>query len=214
MRFFARASVIALLAGPAFTFHALDASPVAHASVSIAAAYEPLVSASDAVVVVLAAEHMSQWEDGKIYTYTKVRIEDSVAGNLGAGSETWVRTRGGTVGNIGQIVDGEPVFANKSRSLLFLRKGPQSSFEVSARAQGQYPVTKDERSGRVKLIRSSSVGVLFPAKRAQVTKSSQVGITNASEVPPVTAADMLHNRPLDEAIRLLSQDWKRLRKTP
>jgi len=212
MRFFSsRTGLAALL----FAFALTPASDT-RASVSIQAAYEPLVRASDAVDVVTALESMSQWEDGKIYTYTLVRVDDPVAGSLGLGAETWIRTRGGVVGKIGQNVDGEASLPNGSRSLLFLRHGPGATFEVNARAQGQYPVIAEPKTGRAKLARSASVGILYPARNAKATRAAS-GVelqAERSELPPVTAAEVLVERPLDESVRRIAQDWKRLHKKP
>src|SRR5687767_3847324 len=88
-----------------------SAATDAGASVSIAVPFEALVKDADAVTVSSPLDAKSVWEDGRIYTYTKVKVEQGVAGDLPAGAETWIRTMGGVVGKIGQLVDGEPVFS-------------------------------------------------------------------------------------------------------
>ena len=85
----------------------------AQASVSIAVGYDALVKDADSVGVVTPVESKSVWEEGRIYTYTRVKVEQGVAGELGTGAEGWVRTMGGVVGKIGQLVDGEPVFTTE-----------------------------------------------------------------------------------------------------
>src|SRR5947208_13449238 len=89
----------------------------AQASVSIAVGFDALVKDADGVAIVTPTEAKSVWEDGRIITYTKVRIDQSVAGDVG--KEAWVRALGGVVGKIGQLVDGEPVFAPNKQTLLF-----------------------------------------------------------------------------------------------
>ncbi|MBX3188263.1 MAG: hypothetical protein KF819_14680 [Labilithrix sp.] len=190
----------------------------AKASVSIAVGFDALVRDADAVSVVTPLEAKSVWEDGRIYTYTKVRIDQGVAGELGTGADGWVRTMGGVVGKIGQLVDGEPVLTTGKPSLLFLRKLRAGGYEVSARAQGQYPVITDENAKVKKVIRSANVGVLFPPKvKAEVPKDGVTPGGSQSVDPRIAqsanirlAGEALHDRPLDEVVREVAASWKRL----
>lgn len=193
----------------------------ASASVSIAVPFEALVKDADHVAVVTAAESKSVWEDGRIYTYTKVKVDQGVAGDIGAGAEGWVRTMGGVVGKIGQLVDGEPVFVTGKTSLVFMRKFKANDvFEVSARAQGQYPVLVDEKSKTRKVMRSANVGMLLPPKdkvnasQAQ-TQSLASGATQQGQgfptvVGPRLAQDVMHDRALDDVVREVATTWKKL----
>jgi hypothetical protein len=206
----------------------------AHASVSIAVGYDALVQDADSVGVVTPTETKSVWEDGRIVTYTRVKVEQGVAGELGTGGEGWVRTMGGVVGKIGQMVDGEPVFTTGKTSLIFLRKFKQGgTWEVSARAQGQYPVITEElaqasplppRKVR-KVTRSTSVGVLYPPKAVAQAAAEQPGPVTAPGVstkafdPKATATEatkvrlageVLHDRPLEDVTREIAGAWKRL----
>jgi len=194
----------------------------ASASVSIAVAFDNLVKDADAVAVITPGEHTSVWEDGRIYTYTKVHVDQGVAGDIGAGADGWVRTMGGVVGKVGQLVDGEPVFAKDKSSLLFKEGGV---YEVSARAQGQYPVTIDEVSKRKKLIRSTAVGMLLPPKAPQPATlgppvAGSVKTESASGAPLTEAAkirlaqEVIHDRPLDEVAREIAAAYKRLHPAP
>ena len=197
----------------------------AQASVSIAVEFDALVKDADAVGVVTPVEQKSVWEDGKIWTYTKVKVDQNVAGDAATGSDGWVRTMGGVVGKIGQMVDGEAVFVTGKPSLLFLHKYKQGgTFHVSARAQGQFPVTVNETTKAKRIIRSSSMGVLYPPK-AKVADAAQ-GTSGAGDVKtqsqsvdprlteaPKLAGDILHDRPLDEAARDIASAWKRLHPT-
>jgi hypothetical protein len=202
----------------------LLSSSSAQGSVSIAAAYDALVGTADAIALVTPFETVSAWEDGKIYTYTRVKVDQGVAGELGTGGEAWVRTRGGVVGKIGQIVDGEAVFAPRAQSLVFLRKGPPGSFEVSARAQGQYPVVQGETGKRATLARHGNVGVLYPPKTdpAQTAPRPDVKTQAATSTPavrpplktPVPAAEMIHGRPVEEVVRDIAAAYKRLHAAP
>ncbi len=196
----------------------------ASASVSIAVGFEMLVKDADVVAVITPHEAKSVWEDGRIYTYTKVKVDESVAGDVGVGAEGWVRTMGGVVGKIGQLVDGEPVLVPGKQSLLFLRRFKVSDvYEVSARAQGQYPIKIDEKTRMRKIIRSANVGVLLPPKEKVVStpavapQSSNAASVAVTEVDPKIrrlAQEVLHDRPLDEAAREIAATWKRLHSTP
>lgn len=203
---------LSAVAGPTF------APREANASVSIAVGFDDLVKDADAVAIVTPLEHTSVWEDGRIYTYTHVKAEQGVAGELGSGAEGWVRTRGGVVGKIGQLVDGEPVFTEGKSSLLFLRKFKDGgTWEVSARAQGQYPVILDESlpknvAARRILRTSANVGVLLPPRGA-TTDPSKANATPKVATATVSvrlARDVLHERPLETAAREIADAWKRL----
>jgi hypothetical protein len=192
---FARYSLLfALALGPA----AAAVASNAQASVSIAVGFDALVRTSSAAAIATPVEQRSVWENDRIYTYTRVHVETSVAGELPVGSEAWVRTMGGIVGHIGQVVDGEAVLTMGRPSLLFLQAGPPGAYEVTARAQGQFVVKVDAQK-RTLLARSSAVGVLFP----------RAG-TDASTAPSVLASDVLHGRPVEDAIRDIAAAWSRL----
>lgn len=186
----------------------------AQASVSIAVAYEALVQDADAVAVASPVEQMSVWEDGRIFTYTRVKVETGVAGELPTGGEGWVRTMGGVVGKIGQHVDGEPVLQVGKPALYFLHRWKPGTYQVSARAQGQFPVVFDEQAKVKKIVRSSGVGVLLPPKPGAQKSTSGVApkaVTGvAGQTPVLLAKDVLHERRLDDAMRDIAQLHKKL----
>ncbi|MCA9586368.1 MAG: hypothetical protein KC657_13510 [Myxococcales bacterium] len=186
----------------------------AQASVSIAVAYEALVQDADAVAIGVPVEQMSVWEDGRIYTYTRVKAEAGVAGDLATGADGWVRTMGGVVGKIGQHVDGEPVLQVGKPSLLFLRHFKPGTYQVSARAQGQFPVVFDEQLKAKKIIRSSAVGVLLPPKPGAQRSASGVTPKTVTKIDPTMsvrlAKDVLHERALDDAVRDIAALHKKL----
>lgn len=187
----------------------------AQASVSIAVGFEALVKDADAVGVATPIESKSVWEDGRIYTYTKVKIDQSVAGDVGTGSEGWVRTMGGVVGKIGQMVDGEPVLTVGKPSLLFLRNFKQGgTWQVSARAQGQFPITVDDATKIRKIIRSANVGMLYPPKAKPAADANGQQTLDprfvSEDFKPRLAGEVLHDRPLDDAVREVAATWKKL----
>ena len=172
---------------------------VARASVSIAATWEGLLRESTAAAIVTPVEARTVWEDGRAYTYTRVLVDRSIAGELGSG-DAWIRTMGGIVGKIGQIVEGEAVLARGRSSLLFLHPGPAGTMAVTARAQGQFPVVADADPARpARVVRSNATGVLVPA-----------ATTASSPAAPRLAGDVLHGLAIDEAAREIVASWGRL----
>ncbi len=195
----------------------------ASASVSVAVSFDSLVKESDAVVVVTAGDQKSVWEDGRIYTYTRMHVDEGVAGSLGAGADGWVRTMGGVVGEIGQTVDGEPVFVKDKPSLLFLRTFKDGGvFEVAARAQGQYPIRLNDATKKRILLRSTAVGMILPPKHQEPLGAAsesklapQSSSVSVSELPKVRfARDVLHERPLEDVTREIASTWRRLHHPP
>jgi len=223
-----RSSLLAalLLSAPAA---ALLVPSDAQASVSIAVGFDALVKDADSVGVVVPQEAKTLWEDGRIYTYTRVKIDQGVAGELGTGAEGWVRTMGGVVGKIGQMVDGEPVLTTNKPALLFLRKlKTGNGWEVSARAQGQYPILINDTTKARKVIRAASVGVLFPPSPPRVNpevaavldpKTQSLAPSAAGTVTEQVkairlAGEVIHDRPLDDVAREIATTWKKLHAAP
>jgi hypothetical protein len=170
----------------------------AEASVSLAATWDGLLQESTAAAVMTPAETKAIWENGRIYTYTRLTVDRAVAGDLPAGSSAWVRTMGGVVGKVGQIVDGEPVFVPGHASLLFLHPGAAGTFEVTARAQGQFPVVLDSPQAPPRLVRSGAMGGILP-------RVSEPG----ARTLPRMAADVVHGRVVDDVVQEIAGDWER-----
>jgi hypothetical protein len=183
-----------LLVGAAL---ALVGGKPATASVSLAVTWEGLLKESSDAVVVTPSDSRAAWENGRIYTYTHVHVDRAVAGALAAGAEVWIRTLGGVVGDIGQRVEGEASFARGQASLVFLHPGPPGAFEVTARAQGQFPVVVEDPKLPAHLVRHAALGMLLPRK-GPALQSTRL------------ATEVLHGRPLDDAALEVASDWDRL----
>lgn len=206
-RFLRTIAFRALLAGAAAAPAALVASH-AHASVAVAVQFEELVQRSKSVAVITPVEQRSVWEGRYIITYTKVHIEDGIAGDLATGNDVWIATRGGTVGNIGQSVDGEPVFFVGYSSVAFLRedvidqdaKTPSGIFLVTSRAQGLFPISEDETTPlRAKKLRvSPAMGALYPP------------VAKVPMAQKALAREVLDGKSFAEARTTIAQTWQRL----
>jgi hypothetical protein len=166
----------------------------APASVSIAVTWEGLLRESTAAALVTPEDGMAVWEGGRIYTYTHVRVDRRVAGEAPA-SDAWVRTMGGEVGSVGQLVDGEAALAPGQQSLLFLKTGPVGAYTVTARGQGQFVVKSGDPTAPPRLARSRSVGMLLPPR---------------ATTPGVLAADVMDGRSVDDVARDVAASWSAL----
>ncbi len=172
----------------------------AAASVSAAALFDDLVKEATAAAVVTPTEQRAIWEGNRIVTLTHVRVDRVVAGQVPG--DAWVRTLGGNVGHIGQIVEGQATFALGSASLIFVRphldpvtKATSDELVVVDSAQGQFPiVATDGRAPR--LARAANIGALMdPPSRSTGARF---------------ASDVLADRPLDEAVREIGTTWRRV----
>jgi len=116
-----------------------------------------------------------------IVTYSRLRIDDSIHGPSGE-SETLVRTLGGRVGDVGEIVHGEAELTLNETSLVFLMLDSNGVELVTAMAQGHYPVTID-RAGTPRLQLSRNMPHLLD--------------------PATSAAALLGGKPFTEARTLI-----------
>lgn len=84
----------------------------------------------------------------RIVTDTRLGIRDAFFG--GPGSELTVRTLGGQVDGVGELVSGQPELELGRAAVLFLLEGPDSIHHVVGMAQGHFPLQPDE-GGRERL---------------------------------------------------------------
>lgn len=147
-----------------FAFAAVVSSTTAAASVSVALSLDDLARTSTTVARVTPLDLSSRWEDGRIVTYVRVRVDDAIAGSAVPGSELRVRTLGGIVDGVGQAVEGEARFTAGKPSMVFLtERGGQTV--VSGRAQGQLAIVRGA-DGReiVRAVPSGTLVVRTPGR--------------------------------------------------
>jgi hypothetical protein len=176
----------------------LGAGVDARASISVTVTFDDLLQRSIAVAVVVPIDRRGVWEDGRIVTYTHVRVERLVAGRLPG--EVWVRTFGGSVGRIGQIVEGEATFNQAEASLLFIHLhgasgGSPGIFGVVEGAQGQFSLVTTG-GGLPHLAAARLVGALVPPPGS-----------------PRLARDELVGRSLEDAVREINAAWPHFHST-
>lgn len=178
-------------------------------SVQLSVLFDELLRDSASVGVVSGLEQRSVWEDGRIYTYTRVRCDRALAGDWKPGGEAWIRTMGGVVGDIGQSVSGEPSIGVGTRSVVFLHPGPAGALEVTARAQGQFPVLLDPVTKVERTVRAPDVGALLPPPRERVARVK--ALARAAVTPAATraAGEVVAGRTLDELAEEIALGWRR-----
>ena len=198
----------ALLFGAAIT-GSLALASHADASVSLAVLFDDLVAESATVDVVTPMEARSVWENGRIYTYTRLHVDSAIAGSAGVGSDVWVQTLGGEVGDVGQMVEGEANLAVGKQTLVFLRPASSGVFWVTARAQGQFPLRSEGvgAAAQLHLLKNGAVGAILPPPPHVVALAQKRAPAVAIATTP--ALDALHERVLDDAAKEIRAAWAR-----
>ncbi|MBI4951373.1 MAG: hypothetical protein HY908_05030 [Myxococcales bacterium] len=193
---FAWLTALAVTLAPAW----LPTSGQAHAALAVALDLDELVAGSEACIVGRAAERRSEWVElgggRRIVTYTRIDVERTVFGRERA--SVWVRTLGGGVDGIGQVVSGEARLRPGQRALLFLRRAPDRVFTITALAQGHYPLVEHD-------------GV--PATLAPSPDPGTL-VGRSTPLPQPTARERLVGRALDDVTALVREAKARLDATP
>jgi hypothetical protein len=76
----------------------------------------------------------------RVVTDSTLEVAWTLRGEDCAGKDIVVRTLGGTVGGVGQIVYGEARLTPGQSSLLFLMPGKDGTYSVLGMAQGHFPL--------------------------------------------------------------------------
>ena len=130
----------------------LSLAPAAQATVARALNLSRLVASSGQVVVGSTLSSASAWENvggqRRIVSYARVRVTQAVLGTAKVGDELRIRTLGGRVGDIGQVVLGSVKLRKGEESLLFLYSRAGQPHQITAMSQGHYPVRLDANGER------------------------------------------------------------------
>ena len=106
---------------------------------------EELTQKSDVVVLGAVVGQESKWSPDHqlIYTFVRIHVEDALKGT--SDREILVRRPGGTVGEIGQRVQGSAEFTLGERVLVFLSLLPTARplFQLTGMAQGKLTLQED-----------------------------------------------------------------------
>ncbi|HVU01853.1 MAG TPA: hypothetical protein VHE30_08880 [Polyangiaceae bacterium] len=145
-----------VLTGGLATAAHLALSRRAGATVARALTLNQLVHQSRHGFVGTPVDAFCRWETigghSRIVTYTLVRADYSFDGRPPATSDVMVRTLGGAVDDVGQVVPGEAVLDRGVATAVFLEEATRDLFVVTGMSQGSYPV-RLERDG-VKRLRA------------------------------------------------------------
>jgi hypothetical protein len=156
----------------------------ADATVVRAVSVEELVRRSHSVLVATPLQRVAEWANiggaRRIVTLTRVRVEEAVAG-ANEDSELIVRTLGGRIGDIGQLVDGEAELRVGEQSLLFSHRFEAGLFGVTAMAQGHYPFDT-KGGGEPRLRHSPRVATLVRGQNAAVEKLTGMKLGDAKSL--------------------------------
>lgn len=165
---------------------------VARATQARALSLGELLQKSRHALLATPVEMACQWETvgghRRIVTYSTIQVHRALDGRSPSDGDLAVRTLGGRVGDIGQIVHGEAILRVGKASALFLQDIAPSVYSVTALAQGHFPLSPD-RDGQNRLVRGAKLGEL-------------VGVEGS-------AVRLLHGRLIPEAERLIGEELHR-----
>jgi hypothetical protein len=126
---------------------ALASPRLAFATMARAITLPELVGLSQYAFVGAATDASSRWESvgssRRIVTYTRVEVTQPIDGRPPPDTSLLLRTLGGRVGDIGQLVHGEARFELGAPSVVFIAPDEDGVFGITAMAQGHYPLGTD-----------------------------------------------------------------------
>ena len=103
-----------------------------------------LVQGSRRIVVVTALGAESHYEElgrrRRIVTDTRLRVEEGIAKSDGLDRELMLRTLGGSIGDVGELVHGQAQLVLGEPCVAFLLRGPDGLHYINGMAQGHYPL--------------------------------------------------------------------------
>lgn len=134
---------------------ALTLSERAAASLARAVSLDGLVRSSQHIVFATPVEASSKWETiagrRRIVTYSRLLVTETLGGAAPGASEVLVRTLGGQVGEIGQVVHGEAELALNRACVLFLGHVSNQPLFIQGMSQGEYPTHEQDGEPRLRL---------------------------------------------------------------
>jgi hypothetical protein len=117
----------------------------AWATMARAVSLPQLVGLSQYALVGSATEAYSRWESvgssRRIVTYVNIQVLQPIDGRPPPETSLMLRTLGGRVGDIGQLVHGEARFELDAPTVIFLTPDSDGVLGVTAMAQGHYPLS-------------------------------------------------------------------------
>jgi hypothetical protein len=152
-----------------------------------------LVAQSELVVVATPISQKCQWAKigslERVVTDSTLEVAWTLSGSDSTGRDVVVRTLGGTIGDLAQIVHGEARLRVGQSSLLFLARGRDGALHVFGMGQGHYPLIPDDQGDWQVRPSPGLEGVLDPHNSARYSlvgkrlKELPQIIANARAVP-------------------------------
>jgi len=106
-----------------------------------------LVGLSQFALAGTPTDAYSRWEtvgaSRRIVTYVRLEVTQPIDGRPPGDSSLMIRTLGGQVGDIGQLVHGEARLTLDTPAVVFLSSDSDGVLGVTAMAQGHYPLSRD-----------------------------------------------------------------------
>ena len=130
---------------------------------------ERMTRESHTIVYGTAISSYSQWEDKNIYTYTTIRVRESLKGDNS--TSIVVKQLGGTVGDAGQEVSGSPKLHQGEDLVLFLIQW-KGAYWIHSIVLGKFSVI-NENNRPVAFNDLNNIGLIDPATREEITQSNQ-----------------------------------------
>ena len=153
------------------------------ASTARAVSLPDLVQRSSRIARATTLESSARYEDigdtRHIVSYSRLRVDEVLHG--ATDPEIWVRTLGGRVGEVGEIVHGEAELALQESSLVFLHTLPDGVQQVTAMAQGHYPLAMDD-AGLPRLHASRNLAHLLGGAPSAVAQLNGMRFSEARDL--------------------------------
>lgn len=175
-------------------------TPPAHGATMLAMSLGDLVTASDTVVVAHTTTRRAQWNHGRIVTVSQVQVDIAVAGWASTGSTLSVRTLGGVVDDIGQVVPGEASLPVGRPYVLFLRPPPRPNANASAAPSDDALVIAGMSQGALPVVTGSDQKLRIGESAVEL---DVVGRPKDGEVARVA----LRGRLLDDVLSEIRARW-------
>jgi hypothetical protein len=119
-------------------------------------------------------------ETHHIVTYTRLRVDELMQGGPKE-PEILVRTLGGRLDKLAELVHGEAELVPGEQCLLFVQASPEGFDQVTAMAQGHYPMLDDE-SGTTRLRASYNMPHLIDEAGSAVAQLVGARLSDARDL--------------------------------
>jgi hypothetical protein len=146
--------------------------------------FDTLVDEADDVVLARVIKHESLYDDrGRIVTDYQMQVERVEKGSSAPGAAIVVRRLGGTVGDRGMRIAGEPSFVDGETVLVFGTRGQKPYLRPVGMGQGTMRVF--EQDG-VRMARSDAEGMVL-VKRGDTTTKARAAMPTPRKLEDVLA---------------------------